>query len=144
MKLMLILLPLLAATAYPKDSAATLPKPRIYIQPNQGGFESYVAGAIIKKNVPAILTQTEADSQYSLITVVTSLTESSASKVARCMFLYCIGINGSQVATVQLVRRDTNTVDWAYNVRKGGSHNFQSSAEAIAKHLKKFLEKKKL
>jgi hypothetical protein len=30
---------------------------------------------------------------------------------------------------------------WAYNVRKLGAHNYQSSAEAIAKHLKSFLLK---
>jgi hypothetical protein len=34
----------------------------------------------------------------------------------------------------------TKAVVWAYNVKKGGSSNFQSSAEACAKHLKNWLQ----
>ena len=63
-------------------------------------------------------------------------------KIARCAFAYCAGINGHQTATMELVNRD-GTVVYAYNVRKGGSHNYQSSAEAIAKHLKQWLAKEK-
>jgi hypothetical protein len=66
--------------------------------------------------------------------------ESTGGKVARCLFAYCAGIEGSQTASVTLVDAKTNAVVWAYNVRKGGSSNFQSSAEACAKHLKHWLE----
>jgi hypothetical protein len=54
----------------------------------------------------------------------------------------CAGIEGSQTASVTLIDTKTNTVVWAYNVRKVGSSNFQSSAEACAKHLKEWLEHK--
>jgi hypothetical protein len=67
--------------------------------------------------------------------------ESSGSKVARCLFLYCAGIQGNQTATVQLVNSSTKEVAWAYNVHKGSATAYQSTAEAVAKHLKDFLEK---
>ena len=112
--------------------------PRIYVQP-QNGFESYIAAAIIKKHVPAIVTQDKEDSTFQLTSSVDSKEESTGSKIARCLFLYCAGMAGTQTATVQLVNRNQE-VAWAYNVRKGDARNYQSTAEAIAKHLKKFLE----
>jgi hypothetical protein len=66
--------------------------------------------------------------------------ESTGSKVARCLFAYCAGIGGHQTATVQLIDTKTQEVALAYNVRKGGAANYQSSSEAVAKHLKKFVK----
>jgi hypothetical protein len=65
------------------------------------------------------------------------------SKIARCAFAYCIGITGTQTATVQLVDAKTQEVVWAYNVRKANSQAYQSTAEAIAKHMRQFLEGKR-
>ena len=113
--------------------------PRIYIQP-QDGFESYIAAAIVKKHVPAVVTQNKDDAEYLLTSAVIAKEESTGSKVARCLFMYCAGAEGSQTATVQLVNTRTQNVAWAYNVRKGSAKAYQSSAEAIAKHLKQFLE----
>ena len=48
--------------------------------------------------------------------------------------------NGQQTATVQLVDATTQEVAWAYNVRKQSAQAYQSTAEAVAKHLKKFLD----
>lgn len=47
------------------------------------------------------------------------------------------GIEESQTASVSLIDAKTKAIVWAYNVKKGGSSNFHSSAEACAKHLKK-------
>lgn len=114
--------------------------PKIYIAP-QGGFESYLAGAFTKKNVPAQMVQTEEGADYILNPApVEQKPESAGSKIARCMFAYCAGIEGTQTASVTLIDTQTKAVVWAYNVRKGGSSNFQSSAEACAKHLKNWLE----
>jgi hypothetical protein len=116
--------------------------PKIYIAPDNG-YESYLAGAFTKKNVPAQIVQTQEASDYVLKPApVEQKPESTGGKIARCMFAYCAGIEGSQTASVTLVDTKTNAVVWAYNVRKGGSSNFQSSAEACAKHLKGWLEHK--
>lgn len=56
--------------------------------------------------------------------------------------MYCAGMYGIQTATVQLVNPKNGDVVWAYNVIKASSSAYQSTAEAIAKHLnKEFLNK---
>jgi|SRR5579863_8210642 len=114
--------------------------PRIFIEP-QNGFDSYVSAAIVKKHVPAVVTQNKEDATYVLTSAVISKEESTGSKVARCLFLYCAGAAGTQTATVQLINIKTQEVAWAYNVQKANASAYQSTAEAVAKHLKDFLEK---
>jgi hypothetical protein len=89
----------------------------------------------------AVVTEDKNEAQFILRSTVEAKEESAGSKVARCLFLYCAGIQGTQTATVQLVDAATQEVDWAYNVHKGSATAYQSTAEAIAKHLKNFLEK---
>jgi hypothetical protein len=128
--------------AFASVAQAQVPNPKIYIAP-QKGYESYLAGAFTKKNVPAQIVQTEEAADYILNPApVEQKPESTGGKVARCLFAYCAGIEGSQTASVSLIDAKTQAVVWAYNVRKGGSSNFQSSAEACAKHLKNWLEHK--
>jgi hypothetical protein len=112
--------------------------PRIYVEP-QNGFDSYLAAAIVKKHVPAVVTQNKEEAQFVLTSVVLSKEETTGGKIARCLFLYCAGAEGTQTATVQLINAH-GEVSWAYNVRKASANAFQSTAEAIAKHLKQFLE----
>ncbi|MFN3326835.1 MAG: hypothetical protein ACK5AZ_25360 [Bryobacteraceae bacterium] len=114
--------------------------PRIYIEP-QDGFESYISAAIVKKRVLAVVTRSKDEAHFHLTSAIVAKEESAGSKVARCLFMYCAGMEGSQTATVQLINAKTQEVAWAYNVRKGSAKAYQSSAEAIAKHLKKFLER---
>lgn len=115
---------------------------KIYIQP-QDGFESFVSAAMIKKHVPAIVTQNKEDAQFVLASSVQAKTETTGSKVARCLLLYCAGMEGTQSATVQLVDSKTQEVAWAYNVKKPSASAYQSTAESIAKHLRQFLEKRR-
>jgi len=121
---------------------AQIANPKIYIAP-QSGYESYLAGAFTKKSVPAQMVQDPEGEDYILSPApVQQKPESAGAKIARCLFAYCAGIEGSQTASVTLIDAKTKAVVWAYNVRKGGSNNFQSSAEACAKHLKHWLEHK--
>ena len=128
------------ALAFAPFAHAQTSNPKIYIAP-QGGFESYLAGAFTKKDVPAQLLQTEEGADYILSPApVQQKPESAGGKIARCLFAYCAGIEGSQTASVTLIDVKTKAVVWAYNVKKGGSSNFQSSAEACAKHLEAHIE----
>jgi hypothetical protein len=113
--------------------------PSIYIAP-QDGFESYLSAAIVKKHVPAVVTQNEDEAQFVLISAVQAKEESTGSKVVRCLFAYCAGTEGSQTASVQLVNAKTQEVALAYNVRKPSAQAYQGTAEAVAKHPKQFLE----
>ena len=112
---------------------------KIYIELDKG-FESYIAAAMVKKHVPIVVTANESDAEFVLVNAVHETPETSGlGKFARCAFAYCIGIDGTQTATVEMMNKKREVV-WAYNVRKGGSGNYQSSAEAIAKHLKSFIK----
>jgi hypothetical protein len=116
--------------------------PRIFIAPSEG-FESYLAAAFTKKHVPAQIVADKGQVNYILSAPpVQEKPESAGGKIARCLFAYCAGIEGSQTASVTFTDVRTNVVVWAYNVRKEGSKNYQSSAEACAKHLKEWLERK--
>jgi hypothetical protein len=116
---------------------------KIYLEP-QNGFESYISAAIVKKHTPVVVTRNKDEAQYMLTSAVNTREESTGGKIARCLFVYCLGMDGIQTATVQLVDIKTQEVAWAYNVRKASANAFQSTAEAIAKHLKGFLEKRAL
>jgi PEGA domain len=116
----------------------------IYIEPQQG-FETYIAAAISKKNVPidVVTDQTRAD--YALKAAPVEIkSESTGGKVARCLFASCIGIEDKGSVSVQFIDTSSSKVLWAYSVnkQKGGSKNEQAMAEAIAKHLKDFVESK--
>src|SRR5271165_742715 len=132
-------LPLLAVALLCRLASSQNTAPRIYVEP-QNGFESYLSAAIVKKHVPAVVTQDRDGAAFILTSAVLAKEESTGSKVARCLFAYCAGIQGTQTATVQLVNIKTKEVAWAYNVRKGSASAYQSTAEAAAKHLKKYLE----
>jgi hypothetical protein len=128
------------ALAFAPVGHAQISNPKIYIAP-QNGFETYLAGAFTKKSVPAqIVVEAEAADYILSPAPVQQKPESAGGKIARCLFAYCAGIEGSQTASVSLIDAKTKAIVWAYNVKKGGSSNFQSSAEACAKHLKNWLQ----
>lgn len=112
--------------------------PKLYIAP-QGGFETYLAAAITKKQVPVTMTNDPATAAFILKSVEEAHPETTGSKIARCLFAYCAGMEGTSTAGVQLIDVKTQSVVWAYQVRKAGANNHQSKAEAVAKHLKNWM-----
>jgi hypothetical protein len=117
-------------------------RPSVYIEPQQG-FETYLAAAISKKNVPVDVVTDETKANYVLKAAPVEIkTESTGGKIARCLFAYCAGIEDKGNVSVQLIATSSTKVMWAYSVakQKGGSKNSQSMAEAVAKHLKDFVE----
>jgi hypothetical protein len=125
-------------------SFAQLSRPAVYIEPQQG-FETYLAAAMSKKNVPADVVTDQAKATYILKSAPVEVkTESTGGKIARCLFASCAGIEDKGNVSVQLIETSSTKMLWAYSVNKqrGGSKNEQSMAEAVAKHFKEFLEKK--
>jgi len=119
-----------------------LARPTIYVEPQQG-FETYLAAAISKKNVPVDVVIDETKANYVLKAAPVEIkTESTGGKIARCLFAYCAGIEDKGNVSVQLIQTSSSKVMWAYSVnkQKGGSKNSQAMAEAVAKHLKEFVE----
>ena len=87
--------------------------------------------------------QTKAD--YALKAAPVEIkSESTGGKIAWCLFASCIGIEDKGNVSVQFIDTSSSKMLWAYSVnkQKGGSKNEQAMAEAIAKHLKEFVESK--
>ena len=130
--------PLLIATVACLPALCQSGSPRIFIEAPDD-YSSYISAAIVKKHVPAVVTQSKESATYILTNALQVQRASTGAKVVSCLFAYCAGASGSQTATVQLVNAQTQEVIWAYNVRKYDASGYQSTAEAVAKHLKKFL-----
>ena len=140
MKKLAVLLVLFASSV----SFAQLSRPSVYLEPQQG-FETYLAAAFAKKGVPVDVVTDETKATYVLKSApIETKQESTGSKVTRCLFAYCAGIEDRANVSVQLIETTSTKMLWAYSVNKqrGGSKNQQSMAEAVAKHFKEFLEKK--
>jgi hypothetical protein len=119
-------------------------RPTIYVEPQQG-FETYIAAAISKKNVPVDVVTDQTKADYALKAAPVQIkSESTGGKIARCLFASCIGIEDKGNVSVQFIDTSSSKMLWAYSVnkQKGGSKNEQAMAEAIAKHLKDFVESK--
>jgi hypothetical protein len=139
-KLGLLLVFAVSLSCFGQQAARTT----IYIEPQQG-FETYIAAAISKKNVPVDVVTDQTKADYSLKAAPVEIkSESTGGKVARCLFASCIGIEDKGSVSVQFIDTSSSKVLWAYSVnkQKGGSKNEQAMAEAIAKHLKDFVESK--
>ena len=141
MKKVSLLFPLLLCSV---ASLAQLARPTVYVEP-QNGFETYLSAAIAKKNVPVDVVIDQTKAVYLLKSAPIEVkTESTGGKIARCLFASCAGIEDKGNVSVQLIEVSSSKMLWAYSVNKqrGGSKNEQSMAEAVAKHLKEFVEHK--
>jgi hypothetical protein len=123
-------------------SFAQNPRPAVYIQP-QNGFETYLAAAISKKHVPVDVVTDATKATYTLKAAPVEIkSESTGEKVTRCLFANCAGIEDKGSASVQLIEASSTKMVWAYSVNKQriGAKDEQAMAEAVAKHLKDFVE----
>src|SRR5690349_21009468 len=83
-------------------SLAQLARPTVYIEP-QSGFETYLAAAISKKNVPVDVVEDKSKASYVLKSAPIEIkTESTGGKIARCLFASCVGIEDKGNVSVQL------------------------------------------
>lgn len=135
LSIFLLTSPLYAAGPSTKSFAN---KPTIFIVAADG-FDIDLTAALEKKKTLVTVVEDKTKAEYVLeVAPVISHEESTGSKVARCLFMDCIGMNGFSAVSVKLTRIDGSAVVWAYQVRKAmsGPVARQSLSEAIAKHLK--------
>jgi hypothetical protein len=135
----LVALMLLASTAAAADA------PRVYIEATetvdagnskdkakQVDFGAAIAAALVKKQVPVTVVTDETKAQWTIKTVSSQKEDTTGTKVAKMFFGMGTGFTQFQGA-IQVIDKESSAVLYAYNVKKG---NFQSAAEAFAKHLK--------
>jgi hypothetical protein len=129
----------------------------VYIEP-MDGYETYLAAAIAKKQVPVILVADKDKADYIIRSTVNQsrptqpgvvinntnnssgndafnqgMQRAAAAKAAR----------GATSTSLSVVDAHSSQIVFAYSVGKAGNTNqIQSAAEASAKHLKEFIERK--
>jgi hypothetical protein len=110
---------------------------RIYIAPIEGGFDTFLAAAIIKKQVPVVVVTDRAKADYE----ITGIANTEKAGWAKMLFM---GVdNSNDLASIKVVEIKSSEVVYGYAVRKGNSYRGkQSAAEACAKHLKEKIEAK--
>ena len=132
MKRMGLALVLIACTA---GAAAAQNAASIHIPPTGDGFENYLAAAIAKKHVPARVVERPDRATLTLkASPVQARKDSASTKVMKCVFGGCDGIDGRASTSVKLVDRE-GTVVWSYSVT-GDVDDKSRMADAIAKRLK--------
>src|SRR5437868_15144322 len=89
-------------------SFAQAARPTVYIEP-QNGFETYIAAAMTKKDVPADVVTDKSKATYILKAAPVEIKqESTGSKIARCLFAYCAGIEDKDNVSVQLIETSSS------------------------------------
>ncbi len=110
---------------------------RIFIAPIEGGFDTFLAAAIIKKQVPVAVVTDRAKADYEISGIA------STEKAGWAKMLFMGVDNSNDMASIKVVEIKSNEVVYGYSVRKGNSaRGKQSAAEACAKHLKQKIEGK--
>ena len=104
------------------------PNSTLYIAPVENGFHIDVAGAMRNKGVRLIIVNDESKADYRMDVTA----ENKKPGAARVIFL---GQWSEGTASASVTNIKTGVVVWGYNVHKVNRRR-QSTAEAIAKHLK--------
>lgn len=144
---------LLASAALAQDL------PRVYIESTQAGnekdrnwkkggvvkqvdFGSAISAAFAKKKVPVTVVTDKTRSQWTIKAVSSQREDSTVTKVAKIALIgvFASGTFTKFEGTFQVIDNESSAVIFAYNVKK---NNFQSAAEAFAKHFKKDLKKRR-
>ena len=116
-------------------SGAIEKEARVYVAPMEGGFDTFLVAAIVKKHVPVTVVTDRKKADYE----ITGIAESEKAGWAKMLFM---GSEQSrELASVKVVDVNTGDVVYGYAVHKGNSYRGkQSAAEACAKHLKEKIE----
>ena|SRR5688572_7617225 len=147
MKRVLAVVVLFASTVAAQD------RPRVYIDAAETvdasnsqhrgkhvDFGAALSAALLKKQVPVVVVTDQDKAQWIIKSASSQKEDGTGTKIAK-MALFGSSNFTQFEGTVQVVDIESSAVLYAYNVKKG---NFQSAAEAFAKHFKgDYLEKRK-
>lgn len=118
--------------------------PRVYIEPSETvdaghaaekakriDFGAAIAAALVKKKVPVTTVMDPEKAQWTIKTVSSQKEDTTGTKVAKMIFAGASASFTQFEGSIQVIDRESSEVLYAYNIKK---NNFQSAAEAFAKH----------
>ena len=104
---------------------------RVYVASMEGGFDTFLVAALVKKQVPVTVVTDRAKADYE----ITGIAESEKAGWAKMLFMN--SEQSRELASIKVVELKTGDVVYGYAVHKGNSYRGkQSAAEACAKHMK--------
>ena len=125
-------------------SASAQGLPRVFVHPSQTvdasnardkakhiDFGTSISAALVKKKVPVTVVTDLSKAQWEIRSVSSQREDSTGTKMAKLAFGGGGGFTQFE-GTIQVIDVESSGVLFAYNIKKG---NFQSAAEAFAKHL---------
>ena len=119
------------------ESKVISPGSKVFITPIEGGFDTYLSAALVKKEVPLTVVTIKEKADFE----ITAIAESEKAGWAKMAFLGS-GQSNEQ-ASMKVVNLKTGVVAFAYAANKGSAtRGKQSAAESCAKHLKARMEGK--
>jgi hypothetical protein len=119
------------------ESKVIPPNSKVFITPIEGGFDTYLSAALVKKQVPLTVVTIKEKAEFE----ITGIADSEKAGWAKMMFLGS-GQSNEQ-ASIKVTNLKTGVVAFAYAANKGSAtRGKQSAAESCAKHLKARMEGK--
>lgn len=113
------------------SNEAILMGARVFVAPMEGGFETYLTAALIKKQVPVVVVTDKSKADYE----ISGVSESEKAGWAKIIFMDSEA--SREQASIKVMDLRTGNIVFAYAVHKGRSYRGkQSAAEACAKHFK--------
>jgi hypothetical protein len=126
--------------------------PRVYVEASQTvdasnardkakhvDFGASISAALVKKGIPVTVVTDLTKAQWKITSVSSQREDTTGTKIAKLAFGGGGGFTKFE-GTIQVINVETSAVLFAYNVKKG---NFQSAAEAFAKHFQNDYLKKR-
>jgi hypothetical protein len=95
-------------------------------------FGTALAAALVKKKTPVTVVTDKSKAQWVIQSISSQKEDSTGTKAAKIIFLGSTNFTKFE-GTIQVVDIESSAVIYAYNIKK---NNFQSAAEAFAKHFK--------
>lgn len=114
------------------DAAVTTDLSNAKETTKQVDFGTAISAAIFKKKTPVIVVTDKSKADWTIQSVSSQKEDSTGTKVAKILFTNNWSFTKFE-GTIQVIDNKTSAVLFAYNVKKS---NFQSAAEAFAKHFK--------
>ncbi len=110
---------------------------KVYIAPMPDDFDTYLKTAFGKKKIPLIIVDAKENAEFEITGTSETQKASTAKKIIR------LNWHSAEQASISIANLKSGEVIFAYSVNKESSaHGKQSTAEACAKHIKEFMEKK--
>jgi hypothetical protein len=120
-----------------QTKSALKPGAKVYIASMPDDFDKYLKTAIGKKKVPLTIVESKENAEFE----ISGTSETQKASTAKKVIL--LNWHSAEQASISIADLKSGEVVFAYTVNKQSSaHGKQSTAEACAKHIKDFVQKK--